>query len=546
MLCAGGYDQWLALAQQHDKLTKARCNVECDAMTFQQRTAQMRHIRCVTHDMRTLSFILRAEGSNRDAGRAIAAALERSKCFCMTVPTELEDYLEEVELSLKAVVSCPTIPLEEKVTWLREIRHAHGRTALVLSGGGTFGFYHFGIIRTLLHENMLPRIISGSSAGSFAGALICTRTDAELTELAVDFPSTPGLDFMSHSTTADIVRNIVAKGSAHDSSWYVTRLQRLLGRDMTFADAYMRSGRVLTIAVTSVDYKEPPRLLNYLTAPNVLIWSAVACSSAFPFLFAPQDLLAKSSDGRVVKFTATGPSQRRWADGSLEEDLPMRGLGEMFGVNFYIVSQANPYLLPVLALKKWLPFNLGSYIEDEFKHRVKQLLTLWPRNKVFKFMSQPWEGDVNLLLPMTAFPLLKAAVNFSPPDIQDAIVIGQDAVFSRLAAIRAASRKEACIDECLRMLTHTARLKKMAEVRKARREEKPLPKALRPSLPSWVHFGTYLATSPSSSSELGEMGGESMTTNEDSQLDTFGPNKEARDQMWQEVAQLTLAAGKPG
>lgn len=38
-------------------------------------------------------------------------------------------------------------------------------------------------------------------------------------------------------------------------------------------------------------------------APNVLIWSAVACSSAFPFLFEPQDLLARDALGNIVKFS---------------------------------------------------------------------------------------------------------------------------------------------------------------------------------------------------------------------------------------------------
>lgn len=34
-------------------------------------------------------------------------------------------------------------------------------------------------------------------------------------------------------------------------------------------------------------------------APNVLVWSAVACSSAFPLLFVPQQLLARDSRGQV-------------------------------------------------------------------------------------------------------------------------------------------------------------------------------------------------------------------------------------------------------
>lgn len=84
-----------------------------------------------------------------------------------------------------------------------------------------------------------------------------------------------------------------------------------------------------------LSFSSAPPLLPACTcaAPNVLIWSAVACSSAFPWLFTPGDLFAKDASGAVVKWaggddpSASGaPSQRRWCDGSLEEDLPMRGL----------------------------------------------------------------------------------------------------------------------------------------------------------------------------------------------------------------------------
>lgn len=33
---------------------------------------------------------------------------------------------------------------KSKISFFREMRHAYGRTALVLSGGGSFGFFHFG------------------------------------------------------------------------------------------------------------------------------------------------------------------------------------------------------------------------------------------------------------------------------------------------------------------------------------------------------------------------------------------------------------------
>jgi TAG lipase/steryl ester hydrolase/phospholipase A2/LPA acyltransferase len=177
------------------------------------------------------------------------------------------------------------------------------------------------------------------------------------------------------------------------------RLRHLLG-EYTFEEAYARSGIALNVAVSAADTSEPVRLLNYLTAPNVLIWSAVACSSAFPFLFAPQTLLARDSRGHIAPFAnkSAGESQRRWRDGSLESDLPMRGLSEMFNVNYFLVSQCNPYLLPVIAAKEALPRPIGSLLEMEFKHRCQQLMEIMPKRtlRLLKLLSQPWSGDTTV------------------------------------------------------------------------------------------------------------------------------------------------------
>jgi TAG lipase/steryl ester hydrolase/phospholipase A2/LPA acyltransferase len=73
-----------------------------------------------------------------------------------------------------------------------------------------------------------------------------------------------------------------------------TKLQHWLRNnfgDTTFKEAYQKTGRVLNIAVSSTENYEIPRLLNYLTAPNVLIWSAVIASCALPFVFQPVELL---------------------------------------------------------------------------------------------------------------------------------------------------------------------------------------------------------------------------------------------------------------
>ncbi len=60
------------------------------------------------------------------------------------------------------------------------------------------------------------------------------------------------------------------------------------------------AGIHLNVCVVAADTNEPPRLLNHLSAPHALVWSAVACSSAFPGLFQPQDIIARDANGQDV------------------------------------------------------------------------------------------------------------------------------------------------------------------------------------------------------------------------------------------------------
>jgi len=55
----------------------------------------------------------------------------------------------------------------------------------------------------------------------------------------------------------------------------------------TFQEAFDRTGRILNIIVAPANNSDPPRLLNYLTSPHVLVWSAAAVSSAAPGIFEP-------------------------------------------------------------------------------------------------------------------------------------------------------------------------------------------------------------------------------------------------------------------
>jgi predicted acylesterase/phospholipase RssA len=98
----------------------------------------------------------------------------------------------------------------------------------------------------------------------------------------------------------------------------------------------------LNITVTGGGEHDEDRLLNYLTAPNVLIWSASTASCAIPFIYGATDLYCKDHMGNISKYTLMN---RKFLDGSIAHDLPMNKLSMFFNVNNFIVSQTNPWYI---------------------------------------------------------------------------------------------------------------------------------------------------------------------------------------------------------
>jgi len=96
----------------------------------------------------------------------------------------------------------------------------------------------------------------------------------------------------------------------------------------------------LNITATGYGEHDNYRLLNYLTAPNVLIWSAVCASCALPHIFGPVDLYCKDENNQITLYI---PGSKKFVDGSIAADVPIKLLSEMFNVNQFIVSQTNPW-----------------------------------------------------------------------------------------------------------------------------------------------------------------------------------------------------------
>ena len=80
----------------------------------------------------------------------------------------IEEYVDEVADAIEHIAHLDhtEITFEEKIDFFRRASQCFGRTALMLSGGGQLGHFHMGVLKAMIENNLLPNVISGSSAGS--------------------------------------------------------------------------------------------------------------------------------------------------------------------------------------------------------------------------------------------------------------------------------------------------------------------------------------------------------------------------------------------
>jgi len=420
-----------------------------------------------------MMFLLRADilrNLGSLSGGDYRARLGSGEATHGRVPRAVRRYIAELKSQLWSIAQDETVTLQEKLVFLQETRHCFGRAALMMSGGGTLGTFHVGVARALNRKHLLPRVLAGSSVGSIIAAIIGSRTQEELDEFFSEehfYDLLPDLTFFSGNDPMSVMKHYLRTGALHDIDFFQRCLRALLG-DLTFQEAYDRSGgRILSVCVCATTTGEKPRLLNYLTSPHVVLWSAVAASCAFPSLFPPQPLLAKSRNGAFVPWLPDGKDgPRRWRDGSLEADLPMDNLRELFNCNYFIVSQTNPHIVPLLRIKRWFTsrgrlFTLWAYfIESEWKHRCRQILDIAPRLDVFdifKLFGQQWEGDATAVMWYNWKQFSHIASNPTREFLFETATMAEKEIWPQLSTIEHACGIELVLDECVASLRKNLR-----------------------------------------------------------------------------------------
>ncbi len=353
----------------------------------------------------------------------------------------IQEFLDTVCDALKMIYHADEneIDFYEKLSFFDETYHAYGKSCLMLSGGAGLGFFHCGVVKSLVENDLLPPVISGASAGSIITALVGTRTDEEL----------------KHDLTAEAIYERFHKwavwlGSAQygllDSTNLENALIELFG-DTTFEEAFNRTGRKITITVSPADLHQYSRLLNAKTSPNAIITMAVRASCAIPFIFTPVALKAKNQAGKIVPYIPN----RKFLDGSIMADMPYQRLARLYGVNHSIVSQTNPVAVPFLSRSKkhsndWFAItkrhiaNLAKinsiYACDVLESLVDHRGAKLGIHKIRSIVEQQYVGDVNIIPERSLGNIQRIFTNPTVENIQELIDSAERATWPQLDIIR--------------------------------------------------------------------------------------------------------------
>ena len=340
-----------------------------------------------------------------------------------------------------------------------------------------FGLCHLGVVKALHLRGLLPRIITGTATGALIAALVGIHTEDELLE----FLNGDGIDLtaftQSSSNRVSEEEQLLPKDKGSLIRTALRRLDRFIREgyfldvnvleacvranvgDLTFEEAYARTKRVLNITVATSGRGGVPNLLNYLTAPNVLIWSAALASNASSStLYAPVLLKCKDETGAIVPWaSAQQTTFQSWRTASYNDrDSPLSRIAELFNVNHFVVSQARPYIAPFLqhpnptqASKRGLTIPLLRLMTLEIHHRLSQLdsLGLLPGTVRRLLIDESVPGASLTLVPnIRATDFLKLLETPTKDSLDYWILAGERSVWPAVGALRVRCTVEVELD----------------------------------------------------------------------------------------------------
>lgn len=456
---ATSYQEWSEAARAHDEASGQKRwrqvdhTSQYDYAQIRLRLDKLRSLRS-RHDYQGLLFTLNEGIHGNMGGMGRHSLYNRAKFGTKAL---IEQYIDEVDDSLRFLAELKTddISVQEKLDFFYRANICFGRSALMLSGGGVLGFYHLGVVKTLLDQGLLPRVISGSSAGSLVAGTLGTHTNKEL-ERFYD----PANVLTEAEREASAFTRMFFRANAQID---VADLEKLIARmipDLTFQEAHEKTGRQISISVAPAELHQRSRLLNAITSPNVYVRAAVMASCAVPGVFPPVMLMAKNQHGERQPYLPT----RKWVDGSIADDLPAKRLQRLYSANHFIVSMVNPIAIPFLkngskrnaltAALGTLGVGMGRELLNFYRGMVQNRSETWPRfnmlmSSIHALMDQEYSGDINIVPNFGWYNPAKLLSHLSEKDLIALMKGGEHSTYPAVEAIRTCTKISRTMEEIL-------------------------------------------------------------------------------------------------
>jgi predicted acylesterase/phospholipase RssA len=459
MAQANGYAEWLKLARQHDELSGAaewRGVEHTDLYDYAQIRLRLDRLRALRarEDHQGLLFALNEGIHGNMGGMGKSLLYRKAKTGTKRL---IEDYITEIDQSLRLIAELPDseIPVQQKMDFFYRCNVCFGRSGLMLSGGGVLGFLHLGVVNALLEQGLLPRVISGSSAGSIVAGVLACHTDEELEELR-----DPRRIHHEAQEDAGMLRRLLLGAGPRITTEDSEQIIHRLIPDMTFEEAYAKTGRQVSVTVAPAEPHQRSRLLNAVTSPNVYIRSAVMASCAVPGVFPPVMLTAKNVHGDPQPYLPG----RRWVDGSVADDLPAKRLSRLFSTNHYIVSMVNPVATafiskdedrgPVTKAVGTLGAGVGREVLNFYRGIAQRQGDNWPRfnmmlHGMHALLDQEYSGDINIIPSFRMANPLRLLSHLTEDELVHLVQEGERAAYGRIEAIRRCTQISRTLEEIL-------------------------------------------------------------------------------------------------
>lgn len=469
-----------ALVRMYESVCRAaRLERDANALGLALRTVLHRNFAGVDR----VSRLKNARFGTKRSAEAFVAELSRSVAFLGAVgEDEKVDACQKDELTnldrsrLRLRISRVSAEVKDTLRLVSETHRSLGRTALCLSGGGALAMYHFGVIKTLLEQGLLPQVISGTSGGSIVAAFVSMFPEEELLKtIRSDLSSRHGARWFPPPWKMAL--HFAKKGTLMDGAEFAATTKKYFG-DVTFAEAFAISKRAVSIQV-SVGSGHG-FVLNHFTAPQVVVRTAVNASCALPGLMEPFELLAKNpKTGSLTPFHPPGVSS---FDGTITADIPSARLTELFNCNNFIVSQVNPHVNFVLHLAEEGRGRAGSgrarsgdrraavtkllrvanFLLLNIKYGVQKLLEVDLLNlrmvrTLQGILVQDFRGHVTVLPELRLRDYLNVLQHPSEEDMAAFVRGGERATWPHVEAIRASTAAEIALTEAATALRGRAR-----------------------------------------------------------------------------------------